>query len=238
MAVIEKGSKAKGLLSIVKILIEHQGSGKSVQQRIVEKLAEILQIQSCIIFRIFLNKELRKKFCKITAGVPIPEHKIGLQDTLELHPDIEDAVQRQEKYFIITNPATDPKCSYFKEIIQNKGITEILYIPLIAEIENSRKISGIIVIDKVENHGRQFNEEEIEFACQVGELLGSIITREEDIMDEIRDKILNKVVCIGGFASRLVKLNDSMQKDAEELENLLEEIKIIEDIFCKNNIIL
>lgn len=237
---IIKGGKARGLLDIIKVLIaaNHGESKRPIQQKILEKLAEILQIQSCIIFRIFAKYAERKTYCKITAGVPIAEHKIGLEEELEKHPDIADALMHYERFFKITNPSQDWRCSYFKEIIETKRITEILYIPLLAEVNNEKKVKGVIVIDRTVDEGRQFDEEEIEFCCQVAELLAIIMTREEVILNEIRDTVLNRLICVGGFSDRLAKLISRIFKDGEELKSVLEEVKILETLFCKKNIIL
>ncbi len=230
---ITKGGKARGLLDIIKVLIaaNHGESKRPIQQKILEKLVEILQIQSCIIFRIFVKHGEKKLFCKITAGMPISEHTVGLEEELKKHPDIEDAINSNERFIKITNPAQDWRCGYFKEIIETKRITEILYIPLLAE-------KGVIVIDRTIDEGRQFDEEEIEFCCQVAELLAMIIMREEVILDEIRDTVLNRLICVGGFSDRLAKLINRIFKDGEELKSVLEEVKMLETLFCEKNIIL
>lgn len=237
---ITKGGKARGLLDIIKVLIaaNHGESKRPIQQKILEKLAEILQIQSCIIFRIFAKQAERKTYCKITAGVPIAEHKIGLEEELEKHPDIEDAIKNNERFIKITNPSKDWRCSYFKEIIDNKKITEILYAPLLAEVSGERVTKGVIAIDRTIDEGRQFDEEEIEFCCQVAELLAMIMAREEAILNEIRDTVLNRLICVGGFSDRLAKLISRIFKDGEELKSVLEEVKILETLFCEKSIIL
>jgi hypothetical protein len=239
---ITKGDKARGLLDIIKIFIAvHPNNSKcekSIQQKILEKLAEILQIQSCILFRIFAKQPERKTYCKITAGVPITEHKIGLEEELQKHPDIEDAIKNKERFMRITNPAQDWRCYYFKGIIENKKITEILYAPLLAEVSGEKIIKGVIAIDRTIDDGRKFNEEEIEFCCQVAELLTIIITREKIIIDEIRDSILNRIVSVGGLSDRLRKLINKILTDGEELKSVLEEVKMLETFFCEKNIIL
>lgn len=223
---VEKGCKGKGLLEIMKVIISGNNNNDDIQQRIIEKLVEILNIKSCIIFRTFLNKKEREIYCKITAGVPKDDHGIGLKESLLKHPDIEMATAKKEKFVVIKNPADNELCQYFKSTIQRKNISEILYVPLIVEINGDKKIKGVIVIDKRINDGREFSEEEIEFCCQVAELIAMIITHEENIFDEIRDKILNRVISIGGFGKRLKRASD-------ELTGVLEEVEKVEEIFRK-----
>ncbi len=200
-----KGRKAAELLTIARFFATATGDYKKIenpiQQKIVEKLAEVLGVKSCIIFRTFnhVAKEVRKKHCKLIAGVPLEEHTIGYESDVERHPDIKDAISTKEKFSVITDPKQDERCFYFKEIIERKGITEILYIPLCTEINEDRRIEGVIVIDKMLDGGKQFDEEEIEFCCQIAEFLATIINIEQGIMDYVRDKILNPIVSVGGF---------------------------------------
>lgn len=226
---ITKGTKADGLLRIMAVMIGNNKE-KPIQQRIIEELATILNIRSCIIFRTFLKKKERKFFCKITAGMPKNEHGIGFQEELSFHPDLEDVFSRKEKFVIITDPKNDSRCQYFKSTIEWKRISEILYIPLIVRVESSEKTKGMIVIDKNFEDGRKFDDEEIEFCCQVAKLIAMIITREEEIMDEIRDKVLNKVICIGGFGNRLKTVSD-------ELTAVMEDIKNMEAFFCEKEVL-
>ncbi|MBU3925797.1 hypothetical protein KJ763_01360 [Patescibacteria group bacterium] len=224
---IGKGGKGRGLLEIVKVMMYGNGNNNSdIQQRIIEKLAEILSIRSCIIFRTFLHKEERQLYCKITAGVPKDDHGVGLEELLDKHPDVKHATSQKQRFIVIKNPCENELCSYFKSTIERRKISEILYIPLLVEVEGSPKTKGAIVIDKRSYDGREFNEEEIEFCCQVAELIAMLITYQENIFDEIRDKILNKVVSIGGFGKKLKKASD-------QLAVVLEDVKKIEDTFSK-----
>lgn len=222
-----KGRKAAELLTIARFFAtgNHQRIENPIQQRTVEKLAEVLEIKSCIIFRIFIkiSDTEKKKHCKLIAGVPLEDHTIGYEGDLEKHPDIEDATKMREKFLVITNPKDDGRCSYFKEIIENKQITEILYIPLCAEMKGDKRVEGVIVIDKMLNNGKQFDEEEIEFCCQVAEFLATIITIEQGILDYAKDKLLNPIVSIGGFLKHVEEKILLIHKDIEKIENQLKE---------------
>lgn len=228
-----KGRKAAELLAIAGFFAtgNHQRIENPIQQRIVEKLAEVLEIKSCIIFRTFnkISNTEKKKYCKLIAGVPLEDHTIGYESDVKEHPDIEDATKTKEKFLVITNPRDDKRCSYFKEIIENKKITEILYIPLRTEINGDRRAEGVIVIDKMHD-GKQFDEEEIEFCCQVAEFLATIITIEQGILDYTRDKLLNPIVSVGGFLRHVEGLLTVFQEkiriiheDVEKIENQLKE---------------
>lgn len=228
-----KGRKAAELLTIAKFFTKghHKALENPIQQKIVEKLTEVLEIKSCIIFRLFSKFEDKGiTYCKITAGVPIENHTIGHESDLVNHPDIAKIVNIQEKYLIISNPLENSLCTYFKGIIEEKRITEILYIPLRTEIDGEKKTEGVIVIDKMENDGRVFDYEEIEFCCQVGEWLATIINIEQEILDNLRDKILNPLVITRAFIKRI---GNSIKLVQEHLKIVDEDMQKLEQSLKK-----
>ncbi len=219
-----KGRKAVELLTIAKFFAtatgDYQKLENPIQQKIVEKLAEVLEVKSCIIFRTFnhITNTEKKKHCKLIAGVPLEEHTIGYESDVERHPDIKDAISAKEKFSVITDPKQDERCFYFKEIIERKRIVEILYIPLCTEINGDRRIEGVIVIDKMLDGGKQFDEEEIEFCCQIAEFLATIINIEQGIMNYVRDRILNPIVSVGGFLKQIEDKIKIIRGDVEIIE--------------------
>lgn len=227
-----KGRKAAELLTIAKFFASTTGDygdykklENPIQQKIVEKLAEVLGAKSCIIFRTFnyITDSEREKRCKLIAGVPLEEHTIGYESNIERHPDIKDAINTKEKFFVIAEPRRDERCYYFKEIIERKRIVEILYVPLCTEINGDRKIEGVIVIDKMLDDGKQFDEEEIEFCCQIAEFLATIINIEQGLMNYIRDLMLNPVVVAGGFLKQIEEKIKIIRSDVEKIEKRVRE---------------
>ncbi len=94
----------------------------------------------CVLFEIYRRNGVL--VCEIVAGVPEDEHKIGLIDPLEKHPDIEEAVRLKEMT-IIFNPDQHPLTQYFSGIIREKNIRQIVYLPLLVK----DSVVGVIVID-------------------------------------------------------------------------------------------
>ena len=121
-------------------------------------------------------------------------------------------------------PGTDPRTQYFKEIIKETGISEIVYLPL--RYEDDEQWTEIIVIDAV--HDKTFDEDEIQFCSEVAEFLSIILGRETIMLQHFRDIVINRMVPLEGFA---VKLRDNLQatlsyvsiiyREAEEISSLL-----------------
>jgi len=221
----------RAILEIAKTLIGSIVNKIPIQQQIVDKLGKILNVQRCVIFKLS-NNEINDA-CNIeielTAGIPLEEHidDIGRKETIRKHPDIEEAV-RGGKIMIITNPKSSPLATYFGEMIRQKNITQILYLPLVSEL--SDKTVGVIVVDTAEEK-LGFELEEIEFCSEVGELISLILDREEVLIKQMRDLIINRTAALGGLAARLAKLTQQVSTDAMKV---IEEMEKMEKICPKS----
>jgi transcriptional regulator with GAF, ATPase, and Fis domain len=214
----------KSILEIAKTLVGSIINKTPIQKQIVKKLSEILNVERCVIFMI--NSE---NCIEIVAGVPEGEHGIGFKQEISKHPDIEEAV-RKRKVFIINDPKSSPLTYHFRNIIEQKEINQILYLPLVSEITG--KTIGVIVLDATKDKLR-FDPEEIEFCSEVLELISLIVDREEILIEQMRDLIINRITALGGFANRLNKLS---QEFSRNVNIILEEIKRLEKICPKSGI--
>ncbi|MGA2109758.1 MAG: GAF domain-containing protein, partial [Syntrophorhabdales bacterium] len=173
-----------------------------MKQNIIEELAEVLRVERCVIFRIGEDggNGAPREFCEIAAGVPLEEYGPDFRgkSSLDAHPDIKAALQNG-RVFVIKNPLGDERTAYFRGILEKKGVSEIVYIPL--SVEGAGRPAGVIVFDAVD--GRSFSEDEIEFCSEVAELLSLLLGQERMMLQHFRDAIVNKVVPLGGFAKRL-----------------------------------
>ncbi len=208
----------RAILEIAKALVGGIINKIPIQQKIVQKLSEILSVCRCVIFKLSNNEACDAYDIELTAGIPLEEHidDIGRKETVQKHPDIEEAVRRG-KIMVITDPRNSPLTAYFRQIIEQKGTTQILYLPLISELGG--KTIGVIVLDAVgEKLG--FESEEIEFCGEVGELISLIIDREEILAEEIRDLVINRMTALGGFAARLGKDARVVMDEVEKIEKI------------------
>jgi len=216
----------RAILEIAKALVGSIINKVPIQQQIVQKLSEILNARRCVIFKLSDDKVGDAYNIEITAGIPIEGHGIGLKESICKHPDIEEAV-RKAKVMVIIDPKDSPFTAHLRQIIEQKNITQILYLPLISEL--SGKTIGVIVIDAVEEKV-EFDSEEIEFCGEVAELISLIMDREEILVEQMRDLIINRITALGGFAARLGKLTQEFSVD---VQMVMDEIKRIEKICPK-----
>ena len=112
-------------------------SARSLLQPVLEKIAEFLKVRRCAFFRIYAGDEV-----DIPAGVPEEEYNRSRREPISSHPDVAEVV-KTNKVMLIDNPADSPLTAYFTGAIKEKGINEILYIPLSV----NGKIFGVVVID-------------------------------------------------------------------------------------------
>jgi len=206
--------------SIINALIDQV----PIKQQIIESMSQILNVNRCTVFKIFRGKN-KKMFCGVFAGVPVNEYSIDVVESLNDHPDIKKVVDGR-KILLVADPKENPLTSYFSQAIIKNNVNQILYIPLVFE-KNSKRTIGVVVIDAIAER-KAFNEEEIEFCAEVGGLISLILEREEVLIEEMRDKIINRVVGLGGFARRLKKINREFSKD---VRIIIKEIKTVEKIF-------
>src|SRR4030042_2785248 len=194
-----------------------------ILQQLTQKLSEILEVQRCVIFKI-IDDNPAAGLVEITAGVPVEEHGIGLKEPLINHPDIAEAL-KSGTTMRIKNPEASSLTSYFRGIIKKKGMKEILYTPIISNLNG--KTVGMIVIDAV-GEKAEFSKEEEDFCSEVGELIARLIEREDILIQQMRDMIINRIAALGGFIGRMNKLAQNIDESARMI---LDEFKKIEDIF-------
>lgn len=217
----------KALLEITKTLVGSIINKVPIQQQMVQKLSQILDVKRCVVFKIF-SQNSGEEWCEITAGVG--GHGLGLREPIVKHPDLEEII-KIKKILVITDPKENPLTSHFRAIIEKENITQILYLPLISELEAKleAKTIGIIVIDAT-GEKQEFSPDEIEFCAEVGELISLIIGQEEILIQEMRDEILNRIVPLGGFARRIDKLTKEFSSN---VKIIIEETQRVEEMFPK-----
>jgi GAF domain-containing protein len=222
----------KAFLQITKALILGMRNGltdplSSIKQNIMEELAGVLRVERCVIFKIGREEKdgNTAESCEIVAGVPLDEYGSDspYRAPLEAHPDIGGVVSSR-RMLVIRQPSTDSRTAYFRDIIEKRGISEIVYVPLFVE-EGGRPV-GVIVIDAL--NGRAFSEDEIEFCSEVADLLGLLLEQERIMLQHFRDAIINKVVPLGGFARRLqenlrttLDYIEIIRREAVEIDSIL-----------------
>ncbi len=213
----------KAFLQITKAMILGLRNGLSnpsqrIKQHIIEELAQILGVERCVIFKIGRTQldEDTEEFCEIIAGVPLLEYQseIAKKEHLAIHPDLKAAVENRGM-LLISDPFNDSRTSYFRGIVEKKGVSEILYVPLFVEALGPPV--GVIAIDAVQ--GKKFTQDEILFCSEVAELVSLLLEQERLIFQHFRDEIINKIVPLGGFARRL----------RENLQTTLNYIEIIHE---------
>ncbi len=222
----------KAFLQITKAVILSLRSGLTdstvcIKQSIIEELAGILAVERCAIFKISQEQidGAQEDFCEIVAGVPLEEYGSDAceRTPLNAHPDIHAAAVKGQT-LVVHEPLNDERTAYFSDIVEKRYITEIAYIPLF--IEDDGQVTGVIVIDAI--HGRRFTDDDILFCSEVAELLGLLLGQENVVLQHFRDMIINKLVPLGGFASRLrenlqttLQYIDIIHKEAEEISGAL-----------------
>jgi hypothetical protein len=222
----------KAFLQITKALIISLRSGLTdssvcIKQSIIEELAGILGVERCVMFKIG-REEIdgrREEFCEIVAGVPFEEYGPDARERtpLKAHPDIHAAVVKGQT-LVVQDPLDDERTAYFRGIVEKRCISEIAYTPLF--IKDDGQVTGVIVIDAI--HGMKFTDDDILFCSEVAELLGLLLGQESIMLQHFRDMVINKLVPLGGFASKLhenlqITLNyiDIIHKEAIEISSVL-----------------
>jgi len=200
----------KGILKVVKAIIESI-TWQEIFNQAAEQITHNLEVERCTIYRIF-NKD-GQYWCEIVAGVPVKEHGIGLKEELVKHPDIQAAVDSQENK-IINDPEVNFLTSHFREIILDKRINQILYIPASKEI--------VAVVDATKEK-KCFSSEEIEFCSDVGQILALVFNRIQTDLQEWRHLAINPISVIGGYAKRIVEAARRLDEEAHKLEQIIPE---------------
>lgn len=218
----------KGCFKISTDVILAIFDGKPIQQVIVERLSKILNVQRCVIFTI--SKDDEGTYCEMTVGVPADEHGFGLKEITNSyrHPDVWEVVC-DRAVLHIKDPESNPLTAHLVDIVRQKNISEILYIPLVIKITfegdnidpkairmSNEKCIGVIVIDAVD--GRKFSEEEVEFCAEVGKLLSLIINQEEAFIQKARDRAMGLIVSFGATARKIKELSGVLYENAIDIE--------------------
>ncbi len=230
----------KAFLQITKAMILGLRNGLAdpcvkIKQIILKELAEILGAERCVLFKIVCEgtNGTFNESCEIIAGVPAEEYlaQPGNKEPLKTHPDIGAAITNGGT-LLIKHPHTDNRTAYFEGMIIKKDVSQILYIPIYVE-EGGRAVE-VIVIDGI--HGKEFDEDEILFCSEVGELISLLVGQESAILQHFRDEIVNKIVPLSGFTRRMranmqatLDYLEIIHKEAEEIDKMLP--KTFEEIF-------
>lgn len=234
---MENGKKP--ILRIAKAMIGSATENVPIQLNILKELSDILGYERCVIYRIYEDETGKR--CKITAGVPEEEHGIGFDRPFNELPDLKRILECG-CINIITNPEKSELTAHFRPTILEKGITQILYIPLFLKTSG---LEGIIVVDAI---NKKFSKQDIEICTDAGELISLLIDNEDVLIQRVRDQIVNPVVGMSLSINRLDKFIIRMSKDIEDsikrlngsigklsvdLKTVKAEIKKIEGLFPK-----
>ena len=195
---MEKTANGRAMLDVAKDMLKSILKGEPILQRLTQKISEIMGVKRCVIFKLIEDDGACN--VKIVSGVPAEEHELDPVEPIRCHPDIEEAVRRGE-IMVISNPKESQFTAYFREIVEEKRVTEILYAPLISSSDG--KAIGIIVVDAVERKG--FSKKESQFCKEVAELISLIIDHEENITERVQHILRNRMTPLGGYALRLEK---------------------------------
>jgi hypothetical protein len=207
----KKCNRNKDFLRIVEKMIGAIVGEENIQQHIAEELSLIMGLERSVVFRVYNSPN--GQMCKIVAGTPISEHRLDFLDSLEKHPDLGEVCQRHQ-IMHVTNPAENEFTSYFRSIIEEKSINEILYLPL--NIGTAiKRVRGIIVLDAV---GQIFSEEDIDFCSCIAQLISMTLDREEVLHEKWRDRLLNPTVGLGGFAQMISSRADQISLAVREIK--------------------
>ncbi len=218
----------KAFLQIAKAVVLTLRSGLTdstacIKQSIIVELAGILGVKRCAIFKIGREQigGAWEDFCEIVAGVPPEEYGPDARERapLKAHPDIH-AASVKAGTLVIRDPLNDERTAYFRGIVEKNCISEIAYIPLF--IKDDNLVTGVIAIDAID--GMRFTDDDILFCSEVAELLGLLLGQENVVLQHFRDMIINKLIPLEGFASRLqenlqttLQYVDIIHKEAVEI---------------------
>lgn len=203
----------KAILKVIKAIIEGNTFGE-ISLRAAEQIVQnLLQIKSCVIYRIF-GKD-GQRWCEIAAGVPPEDHGIGLKEELDKHPDIQAVVDSQ-KITIDDNPQNNPLTIRFRDIILTRKINQILYVPVTKEI--------VLVVNATEEK-KSFGTEEIDLCFEVGQILSLVFSRIQADLQEWRHLTVNPVESIGISVKRISeRISELVRILNEEIQKLQQNI--------------
>ncbi|MCX6813202.1 MAG: ATP-binding protein [Candidatus Azambacteria bacterium] len=200
---------------MLEALVEVQGKIDKLEfeemlEFLVNKIIKTLKIERCSIFRVF--PEFEK--VRLATGEPKDGHGLGMEFFFKDLEAIREVVG-SKSYLLILEPWQDERTKQSRELIYHKGISAILFIPLVVENE----VAGIIVLDATKEK-KTFSQEDLYFCLTLSNLVSLLL--ERDLVHQEREEkktliilgqaaaeaahqMRNPLVPIGGFARRLAK---------------------------------
>ncbi len=130
--------------------------------------------ERCVVFRIFQGNGKGTWMCEIKGGAPEGQHNVGLVDPLDRHPDIADAAWGRE-IFSVKNPLKYPRTAYFRGIILERGINEIIYVPVLSD---GARAEWVVAIDACGE--KRFSLWDIHFCQMVEEFFSFWLWKEKN----------------------------------------------------------
>jgi transcriptional regulator with GAF, ATPase, and Fis domain len=154
---------------------------KEILQCVLNDLSRILEIERCAIYQI----DQKYKTCRIIHGIPVGAHGIGLDESMEKHPDIQ-SVLTAKNIVLIQTPLEDKRTQHIRLIVTQRGINAILYLPF----RKLGTIIGIIVIDATGSKQR-FSKEEKDYCAELTQFIEWILDRDETAIQVARDLLVS-----------------------------------------------
>ncbi|MDD5589642.1 MAG: hypothetical protein PHQ47_00495 [Candidatus Portnoybacteria bacterium] len=217
IAIRKKPDSFEAINSLIRITGE-----RNLLYNSTKTLAEFLKIERCVVF------QTKKAWCKLLTGFPPEEHGIDCKErNFSEFPDLE-SVWKEKKPILISSPATDSRTRHFVEIIKQKKINQIFYIPVLSE---KTAVCYIIAADATGE--RTFSAEDQEFCVQFAKLLSLILIRDSVRFDPVFDALKNGIAEILSPLTKVSKysllihdlIRNKCHQDAEkscQFANLLE----------------
>ncbi len=229
---------------MLEALVEAQGKIDKLEfmemlEFLVGQIIKILKEKiRCSIFRVFPESET---LC-LLAGDSNGEHGIGMKFNFSDLEALREVVETKS-WLIIADPRQDPRTEKTHQLFHLKDVNTVLLIPLLAEDE----VIGIIAIDAM--GGRKgFTEEELYYCLTLSNLAGLLL--ERDMMKkekaeretlimlgqaaaEAAHRLKNPLTVIGGYARRLVKIDNS-RKPLKVIVNFIRRLVGLNDSRRKN----
>jgi signal transduction histidine kinase len=202
---------------------------------LIKQIIECLDVERCAIFKICENLET----AHLIAGEPENGHRLGMNFYFNDLPAIKEIARRKE-YLLISDPQNDERTLCSRELIYDKKIRAILFVPVLVQ----KKVIASIVIDATGGKDN-FSQEDIDFCLNMANLAGLILERDIRFKDEAEERAINilgraaaeavhrfrnPLTAIGGLSRRLAeKIRDDHQKkealmivkETEKLESVV-----------------
>ena len=217
------------ILRVMEKMDRRVDGDEDIQQQIqgmIEELCAIMDLERCVVFRLY--KEGEEHWSEEFARNPKSESELEPKKiALREKPDVEHVFQTQQIMHVV-NPREHELTRYFHEIVEEKNINEILYLPL-AIGPSAKKVRGIIILDAVGDV--VFGQEEKDFCAFIGELISRKLHQEEIRDEQENDRIRNRTMGLGGFTRRILM---NAKKILEEAEIIAGEVQQLESLVDQN----